>query len=48
MKYRLSVAREKIRDGVLRHEKKSGERIYVVGPIPFLTLLFAEQMLDSA
>ena len=47
VKYRLSVARAKIRDGVLRHEKKSGERLYVVAPIPFLTLLFTEQMQDT-
>ena len=47
VKYRLSVARAKIRDGVLRHEKKSGERLYVVAPIPFLTLLFTTQMQDT-
>ena len=47
VKYRLSVARAKIRDGVLRHEKKSGERLYVVAPIPFLTLLFTEQIQDT-
>ena len=46
VKYRLSVARAKIRDGVLRHEKKSGDRLYVVAPIPFLTLLFTAQMQD--
>ena len=47
VKYRLSVARAKIRDGVLRHEKKSGERLYVVAPISFLTLLFTEQIQDT-
>ena len=38
--YRLCVAREKIKRGVLEYEQKSGERLYSVVGLPILTLLF--------
>ena len=44
VKYRLSVARAKIKEGVLRYEKKSGDKLYSVAVLPFLTTLFAAQM----
>ena len=44
VKYRLSVARAKIKEGVLRYEKKSGDKLYSVAVIPFLTTLFTAQM----
>ena len=46
VKNRLSVARAKIREGVLRYEKKSGDKLYSVAAIPFLTALFTAQMQD--
>ena len=46
VKYRLSVARAKIKEGVLRYEKKSGDKLYSVAVIPFLTALFTAQMQD--
>ena len=44
VKYRLSVARAKVKEGVLRYEKKSGDKLYSVAVIPFLTTLFTAQM----
>ena len=44
VKYRLNAARAKIKDGVLRYEKKSGDKLYSVAVIPFLTALFTAQM----
>ena len=44
VKYRLSVARAKIKEGVLRYEKKSGDKLYSVAAIPFLTALFTAQI----
>ena len=44
VKYRLSVARAKIKEGVLRYEKRSGDKLYSVAVIPFLTTLFTAQM----
>ena len=44
VKNRLSVARAKIREGVLRYEKKSGDKLYSVAVVPFLTALFTAQM----
>ena len=44
VKYRLSVARAKIKEGVLHYEKKSGDKLYSVAVIPFLTTLFTAQM----
>lgn len=41
--YRLSVAREKIKAGVLEYEKKSGEKLYCVAGIPFLAAFFAAE-----
>ncbi len=41
--YRLSVARSKIKEGVLAYEKKSGEKLYCVAGIPFLTAFFVAQ-----
>ena len=46
VKYRLSVARAKIKEGVLRYEKKSGDKLYSVAVIPFLTALFTAQIQD--
>ena len=46
VKNRLSVARAKIKEGVLRYEKKSGDKLYSVAAIPFLTALFTAQMRD--
>ncbi len=40
VKYRLSVARAKIRDGVLSYENKNNEKLYSVAAVPFLTYLF--------
>ncbi|MCH5190499.1 MAG: RNA polymerase sigma factor, partial [Oscillospiraceae bacterium] len=36
VKKRLSIARAKIKEGVLRYEKKSGDKLYSVAAIPFL------------
>ncbi|MCH5258994.1 MAG: sigma-70 family RNA polymerase sigma factor [Lachnospiraceae bacterium] len=44
VKYRLSVARAKIKEGVLRYEMKSGDKLYSVAVLPFLTTLFTAQM----
>ncbi len=41
--YRLSVAREKIKAGVLAYEEKSGEKLYCVAGIPFLAAFFAAE-----
>ncbi len=38
VKYRLSVSRAKIRDGVLAYEKKTGDKLYTL-TLPFLTYL---------
>ena len=39
VKYRLSVSRAKIKEGVLEYEKKSRDKLYSFAPIPFLTAL---------
>ncbi|MCH5275892.1 MAG: sigma-70 family RNA polymerase sigma factor [Lachnospiraceae bacterium] len=44
VKYWMSVARAKIKEGVLRYEKKSGDKLYSVAPIPFLTAWFTAQL----
>lgn len=41
VKYRLSVSRDKIKEGVLEYEKKSRDKLYSFAPIPFLTGLLA-------
>ena len=46
VKNRLSVARSKIKEGVLRYEKKSGDKLHSFAAIPFLTALFTAQMQD--
>lgn len=46
VKNRLSVARSKIKEGVLRYEKKSGDKLHSFAVIPFLTTLFTAQMQD--
>lgn len=46
VKKRLSVARSKIKEGVLRYEKKNGDKLYAFAAIPFLTAWFAAQMQD--
>ena len=46
VKNRLSVARTKIKEGVLRYEKKSGDKLHSFAVIPFLTALFTAQMED--
>ena len=44
VKYRLSAARSKIKEGVLRYEKKSGDKLHSAGAVPFLAALFTAQM----
>ena len=46
VKKRMSIARAKIREGVLQYEEKSGDKLYSVAVIPFLTTLFTAQMQD--
>ena len=46
VKYRLSAARAKIKEGVLRYEKKSGDKLYSVAAVPFLTAWFTAQLND--
>ena len=46
VKNRLSVARTKIKEGVLRYEKKSGDKLHSFAAISFLTTLFTAQMQD--
>ena len=41
---RLSIARAKIKEGVLQYEKKSGDKLYSIVVVPFLTALFTAQM----
>lgn len=41
--YRLSVARDRIKAGVERYEKKSGDKLYSLSFIPILALLFASE-----
>ncbi|MBQ8317719.1 MAG: sigma-70 family RNA polymerase sigma factor [Lachnospiraceae bacterium] len=41
--YRLSVARAKIKEGVLLYENKSEDKLYSVAAIPFLVSLFAAE-----
>lgn len=41
VKYRLSVSRAKIKEGVLEYEKQSRDKLYSFAPIPFLTGLLA-------
>ena len=46
VKKRLSIARTKIKEGVLRYEQKSGDKLHSFAVIPFLTTLFTAQMQD--
>lgn len=46
VKKRLSVARSKIKEGVLRYEKQSGDKLYAFAAIPFLTAWFTAQLQD--
>ena len=46
VKKRLSIARTKIKEGVLRYEKKSGDKLHSFAVVPFLTALFTAQMED--
>ena len=46
VKNRLSVARSKIKEGVLRYEKKSGDKLHSFAAIPFLTTMFTAQLQD--
>lgn len=41
--YRLSIARDRIKKGIERYEKKSGDKLYSVSFIPILALLFATE-----
>lgn len=41
--YRLSVARERIKAGVEKYEKKSGDKLYSIALVPALSLLFAQE-----
>lgn len=43
VKYRLSAARDKIREAVLIHEKKSGDRLHAVVPVPILTQILRKE-----
>jgi RNA polymerase sigma factor (sigma-70 family) len=42
--YRLSVARGKIKAGVLAYEKKNNDRLYSFSTVPFLSALLAMEM----
>lgn len=44
VKNRLSVARSKIKEGVLRYGKKSGDKLHSFAAVPFLTTVFTTQM----
>ena len=44
VKYRLSISRTKIKEGVLEYEKKSKDKLYSFVGIPFLTSLFAVEV----
>ncbi|MCH5343390.1 MAG: sigma-70 family RNA polymerase sigma factor [Acetatifactor sp.] len=46
VKKRLSIARTKIKEGVLQYEKKSGDKLHSFAVIPFLTALFTAQVQD--
>lgn len=46
--YRLSAARAKIKEGVLSHEKKHGEKLYSFAAVPFLTQLFTAEASEIA
>ena len=43
VKYRLSVARAKIRDGVMAYEKKTEDKLYSVSGIPVLAYLLTQE-----
>lgn len=43
VKYRLSVARAKIKDGVDAYENKSGDKLYSVVGLPLLMRLLTEE-----
>ncbi len=43
VKYRLSIARAKIKEGILAYEKKSGVKLYAVVGIPFLAALLTAE-----
>ncbi len=42
--YRLSVARAKIKDGVMAYENKYNEKLYASAGVPFLASLFAAEV----
>ncbi len=44
VKYRLSVARAKIRDGVLAYEKDTKDKLYSFAAVPLLVSLFAMEV----
>lgn len=46
VKKRLSIARTKMKEGVLQYEKKSGDKLHSFAAIPFLAALFTAQMQD--
>lgn len=46
--YRLSAARAKIKEGVLNHEKKHGEKLYSLVAAPFLTKVFTAEASEIA
>ena len=46
VKNRLSVARAKIKEGVLQYEKKNDDKLYSIALIPFLTTLLTARMQD--
>lgn len=43
VKYRLSAAREKIKEAVLIYEKENKERLHAIVPIPILTLILRSE-----
>ncbi|MBE5944341.1 MAG: sigma-70 family RNA polymerase sigma factor [Lachnospiraceae bacterium] len=43
--YRLSVARAKIKDGVMAYENKYDEKLYASAGVPFLASLFAAEVI---
>lgn len=44
VKYRLSVARGKIKEGVLQYEKNTNEKLYSMSTIPFLASLLVTEV----
>ncbi len=48
VKYRLSAARDKIKEAVLIYEKENNERLHGIAPIPILTLILRAEAKHTA